>query len=280
MGERNVETRLLTLQSLVIDAIRLSSPISGNEKLAFRVEQLVAPGEQGMPAAQRLDIYREQFWLRHLSNLRDDYPTLAWAVGEHAFERLAIDFLGAFPPRTWDLQQLGADLPGYVASHSQWEGDAIVCGAARLDWAFIEAYVANDAHPFDPRLLLSVPEHAWPLAHVLLHPSLHLVSLGHPLHRVRSAIKDGSAPQRPSAESTRIVVWRDAQYVLRTTVVDSFAFALLSELERGAPLGEACESVAHAEKISADTGAMSDRVAASFQEWTANGWVTSISFTP
>lgn len=279
MGERDVKTPLHMLQSLVIDAIRLSSPITQNEKLALRVEELVAPRERGMSATQRLDIYREQFWLRHLSNLKDDYPTLAWAVGEDAFKRLTIDFLSAFPPRTWDLQQLGADLPGYVASHAEWEGDAIVCGAARLDWAFIEAYVAKDAPPLDPRLFVGVPEQAWPQAHVLLHPSLRLLALGHPLHRVRSAIVAGSAPQQPSAELTRIVVWRDAHYLLHTTAVDSFAFALLTELERGAPLGEACESVARAEEISADTAA-GDRVAASFQEWTANGWVSSITFAP
>jgi len=278
VGKRNLESPLLGLQSFMIDAVRLLSPIAESEGVASRVEQLVTPGARGLTAAERLDVYREQFWLRHLPNLRDDYPTLAWAVGGDAFERLSIEFLRTFPPRTWDLRRLGADLPAHVASRAPWDEDAMACGAARLDWAFMESNAANDASPLDPRLLLASPESAWPSARVGLHPSVRRLVIGHPLHRVRSALKHGDTPERPSPESTYIVVCRDEQSLPRATAIDSFAFALLDELERGVPLGEACENVVRAEMSLANGAAIGDRVAACFQQWTASGWVSSVAF--
>jgi hypothetical protein len=279
VGERDLKTPLRTLQSLMTDAVLRPSPITENDELARRVALYVRPSESGIGAAERLDIYREQFWLRHLPNLRDDYPTLAWAVGPDAFERLSTQFLSAFPPRTWDLQRLGAELPSYVASHASWKHDVVACEAARLDWAFMEAYGAKDAAPFDPRTLLAATESAWTSARVSLHPSVRLLSLAHPVHRVRRTLQEGQAAEWPAAESTHLIVARDLQNVVRAAAVDAFAFALLRELDGGAPLGEACESLTRGESDDANAAAIGDRVAACFQAWTASGWVTAVTFT-
>jgi hypothetical protein len=249
-----------------------------DDEVARRVESLVTPSARGMRPVDRLEVYREQFWLRHLPNLRDDYPTVVWALGHEAFEGLCVEYLRAHPPRTWDLQKLGANLPAYAASHPPWQGDGLACDAARLDWAFMEAYSTPDAGPFDPSVLSSAPEDAWPHVRIGLHPSVRALVLEFPVHRVRAALKDGQAPERPCAGPTRIVVWRDARWTVRDASVDPFAFALLNELARGVPLGEACERVASSESRLADTVSMAHRVGECFQEWTAIGWVTSVTF--
>jgi hypothetical protein len=231
-----------------------------------------------MTAVDRLEVYREQFWLRHLPNLRVDFPTVLWAVGPEAFEGLCIEYLRAFPPRTWDLQKLGADLPAYAAGHDPWRRDALACDAVQLDWVFMEAYDAPDAPPYDPCVLSSTPEDAWQHARIGLHPSLRALTLGYPLRGVRAALKSGQTPERPTAQPTRIAVWRDAAGSVRDTSVDPFAFALLKELERGVPLGEACERVACTDSSLADTASMERRVGECFQEWTAIGWVSAVTF--
>jgi hypothetical protein len=259
------------------DAVQLSRPIAGSDELTRRTELLVAPSSRGMRPAERLDIYREQFWLRHLSNLRDDFPTVEWAIGPEPFERLCTEYLGAFPPKTWDLQRLGANLPAFAASHAPWQDDAFASEAARLDWAFRESHGAPDARPFDPQALASAPEDAWPRARIGLHPSVRSLALAYPLHAVRAALKQGPAPPRPCMQPTGVVVWRDAQYSVRAVAVDRFALALLTELEAGTPLGLACENAARSDGIEAQT-ALGERVGACFQEWTAAGWVSMVTF--
>ncbi|HEX3345568.1 MAG TPA: putative DNA-binding domain-containing protein, partial [Polyangiaceae bacterium] len=104
MGEHD----LGELQRFVRDAVRGSVPIGGDTPLAAGAEARVAPSAR-MSSYERLEVYREQFWLRHLASLDDDFPTLAWVLGGHGpFRELATAYLRAWPPRTWDLQRLGA----------------------------------------------------------------------------------------------------------------------------------------------------------------------------
>jgi putative DNA-binding protein/uncharacterized protein len=277
MGEGD----LASLQRSLSDMIRRTSPIAGDDTLALRAETLVVPSAHGMSPADRVDIYREQFWLRHLANLRDDYPTLAWVIGGVVpFDELATGYLLASPPRTWNLQRLGADLPAYVARCATWRDDRLASDAARLDWAFVDAFDAPDAIAFDPTLLSSTPEDAWPTAQIAFHPSLRALDLMHRVHELRDArdrIARGESAPRPPASPTNVIVWRDPGCVLRSTDVDPLAFALLSLLLAGTQLGDACEATARIDG-SADAAALGPRFAAWFRAWTAAGWVSAIHF--
>jgi hypothetical protein len=278
MAGRHLEGPLATTQRLVVEAVQLTSPIVGNEELTRRVEAFVRPSARGMPPAQRLEVYREQFWQRHLSSLDDDFPTLAWATGgRDAFHRLATEYLGACPPQSWNLQGLGACLPDYVESHRPWCDDAIARDAARLDWAFMEAVDAPDAPPFDARALAAATEDGWLKAHVVFHPALRALAITHPLHEVRDAARLGSACERPPARETHVIVWRDAAYFLRTASLEPLAFELLVALKDGAALGEACEMLTHAAGV-ADLSVLEPKVGEWFQAWTASGWVSSVAF--
>jgi hypothetical protein len=274
VGEFSLDA-LAALQRLVTDAVRLPSPLYEDAKLARGVEELVLPSARGMNSLERLEVYREQFWIRHFVSLEDDYPTLAWALGRDTFRRLAAEYLHACPPRTWNLQELGADLPGYVASRAPWQGDMVARGAARLDWAFMEAFDAPDSSPFDPCAIASLPEASWPAARIAFHPSLRTVALDHPLHELRDSIKLGLPCERPPPRVTRLVVWRDSACFLHATVVAPLAFELIVALGQGAMLGAACEDLASSHR-KADPSELEPRVGAWFEEWTANGWVSGL----
>jgi hypothetical protein len=276
VGEPELKA-LDVLQRLVTDAVRRTSPIADDEDLVRRVEALVAPGPRGMKPAERLDVYREQFWLRHLPSLREDYPTLVWAVGSGVFSGLVTEYLRVYPPRVWNLQELGADLPAYVLDHAPWSGDPIAVDAARLDWAFMEAFDAPDAPLFDPRVLAATPEDAWMGARVVLHPSLRALELAYPLYELREALKRGEARERPAARASQWVVWRDAAAALHAAEVPRLAFELLTTLKAGVLLGEACERLERS-LPKADASELSAHVSQWFQEWTARGWVSAVQF--
>jgi hypothetical protein len=268
------EHDLAGFQRFVADAIRGTSAIDGRADVSARARELVAPSARGMTSEQRLEVYREQFWARHLKNVEEDYPTLIHAVGgREAFRELAIEYLGTFPPCTWDLQRLGANVPRFVASHDRWGRDALACDAARLDRAFMEAFDVPDAEPIDPRVLASTPEEAWPAARLAFHPSLRLLALDHPVHEMRERIVRGVDAGRPAASRSYVVVYRDQRCFLRSLAIEPPAFELLESLCRDVPLGEACEAVARAS--GADPLDLGSKLGAWFQQWTTNGWITA-----
>ena len=265
MGDGQLEQ----LQRFVVDAIR-GGP-SADEP------QHVRESARGMTPAERVEVYREQFRLRHLKNLADDYPTLAWTMGgAEAFASLATEYLAAHPPRTWDLQRLGADMPRFVEGHAKWGSEARACDAARLDWAFMEVFDAPDALPFDTSVLATTPEDRWPSARIELLPALRMVAMRSALNGVRDSLKRGSPPVSPARAETRVVVWRDAACFPRSVAIDPGAFDLLARLCDGDPLGEACETAARA--AGEDASIFGERVGACFQDWTARGWIARVRF--
>jgi len=273
VGERD----LGDLQRFVSDAVRGATLIEGDAALRAQAETLISPSPRGMAPHERLEVYREQFWLRHLASIDEDFPTLTWVVGgRDAFRELATGYLGACPPRTWDLQRLGVDLPSYLAGDARWGHDPLARDAARLDWAFMEAFDAPDSLPFDPRVLASTPEDAWPAARIDLHASLRLLSLAHPVHELREAVRGGSAVERPAAAPTHLVVHRDPACFLRAVAVEPLAFELLETLRGGVALGEACEAVARSSER--DPVEIGERLGGWFQQWTAGGWIRAVRF--
>jgi hypothetical protein len=268
MGERD----LGSVQRAIAFALQRPSILGPEDGSAF--DAIVLPSHRGLSPAQRIEIYREQYWLRHLKNLSDDYPTLTWALGgASAFEALAIEYLGAHPPSTWDLQRLGADMPSFVAGLDRAASDPVLPDAAALDWAFMEVFDAPDAPPFDPRLLASTPEEAWPAARVILSPSLRLLSLRSPLHDVRTALRaaKGEVP-RPAEAMSYVAVWRDAACTLRSVAMEAAPFALLSRLSAGEALGPACEAVA----ASAEGVDVAGELGSWFATWVQQAWIAKV----
>ena len=264
---------LIRLQRFIADAVRRGRDAYAGADGASEAERLLVTGKRGLRPTDRLEIYREQFWLRHVSNLVDDFPTLGWVAGAAAFHELASAYLIAHPPRTWNLQRLGAELDAYMANEPRWAGDPLAMDACRLDWAFMEAFDAPDAGPFDLAHLANAPEDAVTAARLTFHPSIRRLVLEHAVHELRDAVKRGDACGRPAASGVRVVVWRDATFALKATAVEPIAFDLLAELAAGTALGRACEMVASAHSAGDDVG---ERVGAWFRQWTANGWVSAI----
>jgi hypothetical protein len=265
---------LKALQSFIADSVRRGGAVGSDGDLAIRAEQLLS-SKRGLGAESRLEIYREQFWLRHHSNLNDDFPTLAWVIGLDAFRELVAGYLEAFPPRTWNLQRLGADLPQYTTTHARWRDDLLAVDASHLDWAFMEAFDAPDAGPLDLRTFAGATEEAWTAARLSLHPSLRRVGLGHSVHELREAVRRRDARERPPASRVHVVVWRDATWHVRATAIEPMAFDLLGQLGEGVPLGRACETVAANAGIE-DAADLGVRLGEWFRQWTANGWVCAV----
>ncbi len=268
------DTDLESIQRTLAELFRRGSPVRDDDAAAALATE-IASGNGRLSAADQVDVYREQFQMRHLDVLREDFLTLEHALGDDAFEVLATSYLKAFPPRSFSLRDLGAELPRFLADTAPWSADPLLADLARLEWAFVEAFDAPDAPSLDLASVAAIPEDAWPSVRLSLQPSLQRLALAYPVHESRLAVRSSNdaAVSRPAPSPTFLVVHRGAAR-LQCVALERDAYALLDELARGAPLGEACERVASASGATAES--FEAKVGGWFQEWTALGWLSRV----
>jgi hypothetical protein len=260
-------------QRLIVEAVTRPDPLEADG--APDGIALLRPSARGMTRENRLEVYRDQFWLRHVASLAEDFPTVRRVVGDAPFDALLRGYLRAYPPRGWSLQRLGADMPAFTASLAPRNHGALAHDAALLDWAFMEVFDAADAPPLDLRVVAAAPPDAWPRARIAFLPALRHVATAHPVHALREAVKTGKACELPTPAPTTAIVWRDAAHFLHAAAVDAIAAELMLALQSGQGLGEACASVAAAHPA-IGAAAFDASVGQWFQQWTANGWLSTV----
>ncbi len=267
VAERLVSPRALTRDPEAVQ--RAGAELAGNDCLA--------PVEQ-------LEIYREQFWLRHTSALLEDYPALSALLGQAAWERLTEGYLAAHPPTSFTLRDLGSALPAYVARCDWLPEQALAEDLARLEWAYVELFDAAPSAPATHEQLAAVPESAWPTARLSIEPSLQLISARYPVAALRAELladpAHASAPLPAPAEE-HLVLYRRGLDMHREPL-PALGLALLAQLRAGEPLGAACDALLQS---TLERGASTSEAAAKelegalgawFQRWAALGFITAV----
>jgi hypothetical protein len=234
----------------------------------------IATGNDRLSPAEQLELYREQFWLRHTGSLVEDFEGLGGILGQHDWERLVEDYLAAYPPRSFSLRDLGDRLPAFVEQSTWLPHHALAVDMARVEWAYIEVFDAADATPLDPAKLASIPEQAWESARLVLSPALRLLEVGYPVAALRRAIRHKDPFSLPGAAAQKLVVYRDGARNLQHQVVSPGAFALLQALASGQALVPACQA-AMAE-VPDEAPRIEAELTAWFQDWAARAWVVDV----
>lgn len=257
---------LASIQTALAEMLRDPASLVGRadkEDLASRI----AMGNERLSPTEQVDIYREQFFLRHVDVLREDFKSIEHLLGDDAWDALARAYLAANPPSSYTLRDLGHAMARFVGEKAPWKDDALLADLARVEWAFVDAFDARDVAPLDPNVVANAAEDDWPGARIELHPSVQRLALAYPAHDYRQSVHKGEAPTRPDPQASYVVVYRGPE-LLHFVDVEADAFAVLDALAEGATLAEACERAAHAE----------DALAGWFQRWTSLGWVSAVRF--
>jgi hypothetical protein len=231
-----------------------------------------ATGNARLSSAAQLEIYREQFWMRHVSALVEDFGTVHHLLGHDAFNAMCEEYLATYPNADFSLRDLGAKLTRFLAEREPYKSDALLLDCARAEWAFVDAFDAADAPPLEVSVLATLPEEAWSNMRLTLHPSVQRVAMSYPAHELRALVKTGEDAPRPSPCETHLVVFRGKDG-LEYLTIDPLAFALLGKLAEGATLGAACDELATDEAV---TAVLEDRIGGWFQSWAAYGWISAI----
>jgi len=262
---------LAELQKMLAEALVERDSIARAPAWTDRAARTLT-GSTRMTPVEQLDVYREQFWWRHVACVAEDYPTLAALMGAEAFEALVTEYLEAHPPTDFLLRNLGARLADFVEARRP--DDPLLADLARVEWAFIDAFDAADAPLLDPAAVAAIPEDAWPAARIVLQPSLQRLALGYPAHEMRTAFLQQQTLSRVQPAPTFLVVHRNARDLrLHQETMDDLAFAMLAHLAAGEPLGPAADALA------AETGREQEvqaRIGEWFTRWAALGWIARV----
>jgi len=256
--------KLRDLQKTFADALVLRESIAADATWSALGETEFTGSERLSPIEQ-LDVYREQFWLRHVKCLEEDFPVIAALLGAEAFEKLVADYLVAHPPKHFQLRHLGASLADFLARGD----DPLLADLARVEWAYVDAFDAADAPPLDANAVAAIPEDAWPGARLVLHPSLQRLRLAHPAHEMRAAWwadKERRPIERALPAEACVVVYR-LKFLLYAESMEPLAFDMLDRLARGETLGAAAEALG---------GDVEEKIGAWFTRWSALGWISEV----
>ncbi|HKO94438.1 MAG TPA: DNA-binding domain-containing protein, partial [Polyangiaceae bacterium] len=71
-------------------------------------------GNDRLAPVEQLEIYREQFWLRHTASLVEDFPGVGGVLGQADWEQLVEGYLQAHPSESWTLRELGRHFAEHV----------------------------------------------------------------------------------------------------------------------------------------------------------------------
>jgi hypothetical protein len=260
-------TELSKLQGFVAELLRRRGALPKDAELSRLVAQHVSGNDRLSPIEQ-LEIYREQFWLRHTSALVEDFPGLGGILGQEDWQRLVEGYLLERAPTSFSLRDLGEGLPAFV-ERSTWLPERRLCtDMARLEWAYVEVFDAPDAGKLEPDRLAALPLDAWETARCVLSPALRLLPVRYPVADLRRALKrsteNGEAVPLPAEMPQNLVIYRGTNLRIFDKEVGDAAFGLLHALAEGEPLLTACERAA------AVAAARSETIESELQGWFAS----------
>jgi hypothetical protein len=247
MSDANLEAseELKKLQLWMVGVLRNRRALPKDASIT-ELSQRHFTGNDRLSPVEQVEIYREQFWLRHTSSLVEDFPGVGGILGQEDWERLVEEYLEATPPLSHSLRDLGDVLPAFIEKLDWLPHRELCTDMARLEWAYVEAFDANDHPPLDPQKLANMPESAWETAKLVLHPSVRMLRVRYPVVALRQRIRksEGSDEHEhipiPASESHNLVVYRSQNRNLADESLPEGAYALLQALADGLSLVDAC----------------------------------------
>ena len=238
--------------------------------------RLLIRGNDRLSPVEQLEIYREQFWLRHTASLLEDFPGLSGILGQEAWEPFVEGYLEEATLSSFSLRDLGEGLAAYVDRCESLPHRELCADMARLEWAYVEIFDAADSAPLDGAKLGAIPEDAWPGARIVFAPAMELLEVRYAVAELRRKLRDSASEPVPIPEPERqnLVLYRGADKNLFHTAVGDLAFRLIEALRSGTPLGRASELAA--ERVPSEAATLESDVGEWFLDWGRRGWIVDV----
>lgn len=240
------------------------SAITGAEVDAANAAAYVIPNER-MTAFERLDVYRSAYRARLIECLLDDYPVLAHALGEDAFESLCLGYMEKHPSTNPNLNFFGRHMASYCAEQKS----AFEQELATLEWSLVEVLHAEAAKPLDPAALQAIPVDDWARALLVRSEAVRLHHFEYPVNAYFQAVRgDDLSPEIPTAKPGAVLVYRKDHAIWRQELQPVPA-QIVGALLEGKTIGDALDPIE-------DDGTVGSNLMLWFKEWVEAGLFTRV----
>ncbi len=226
-------------------------------------------GDKKLAVDQRLGVYSDAYALRLLEALGANYPALRRALGLKAFHGLAVEFLIAHPPTSYNIDDAGELLPRFLAEHRLTLRLPFLPDLARLELEVMRSVYSDRGPAQDFSRLQGRTEADWAETRLGLGGTVRLWEAAWPVdqfwrRRRLSRRKGLRRPSRPRRR--RLVIYRNDRGLWVRALSAPQWLALTLARERRT-LGRICEALA--ERFAA--GSRPPRLMDWFGDWAREG---------
>lgn len=241
------------------------------------LEGVVLPSDT-LTAFDRLEIYADMYFLRLIDIMADEYPTVVYLLGDDLFRAQCRLFLRDHPSRSYQLNRLSPEFPGWLAQRPTGEirHQAFAVDLARVERAMEDIFDAPEKERIAPEAVAEIGPDQWADTRLEVIPAHRALTLDHPVTPFMDAARQDrheDVPEPPDAgsasEPCHVLVWRQSWRVWRKHQHPAQA-AILGALATGAPLGEAVQSAA-ADLPGVDPAWLIARLGEWFSQWAQDG---------
>ena len=224
-----------------------------------------------LSALERLEIYRRGYHARLIECLADDYPVLAHATGEAAFDELCRAYISAHPSRGPNLNAFGRHMSAFcqLEAAPSLPSPGFASELAALEWAIVEVIHAPSSEPLTLDGLRDLPMEAWPGARLVPNSAFRLLPFRFPVNAYLQSFRSGESPSLPQLGESATVVYRSGPTVWRMDLTPAMV-DVLSALVEGetleVSLGRAETKLGHLDEDEA-----AQRVLGWFRDWVGSG---------
>ena len=278
----SAEANLSEVQEWMAELIRHPKGLAKSEAMRTAAAQHFTGNERLSPAEQ-INIYRQQFWLRHTGALIEDFPGLTGLLGQKAWEKLALGYLTQRDHLSFALKNMGEQMAAHLEQLEGFDFEknyvtrSLLVDMARLEWAYVRAFDVRDDSPLSQEKLAAIAPDAWARARFVLSDSVSLLRLSYPVPHLRRALKTDPKSVNKleiKEEPQNLVVYRREGLLWDKRVSDA-AFLLLEQFHAGTPLVPACEAAI--ERDPTVEPIFEEELTNWFALWGRLGWIVDVN---
>ncbi len=204
-----------------------------------------AIAQAASPAAKRrFDVYRNNVTSSLIEALKASFPVVCRLVGEDFFKAAATLYVRRDPPRSPLLFRYGDSFAEFLEGFPPATSVPYLGDMARLEWAWLQAYHAEERAPLPIQELAAIPQESLPGLRFHLHPSFALLRSRWPLVSLWAAVREQR--EDPSIDMNRgedAAVLRPEDQV-SVHLLPEGGYDFLAALADGRALGAAAQRAA------------------------------------
>lgn len=197
---------------------------------------------RGVNPADRLAVYRNNAFNNYRDALADVYPVVVKLVGEDFFGFAARKFILAYPSRSGDLGDYGAEFAAFLRDLPEAQGLPYLYDVARLESAWNGVFHARRAPSLELKRLAAVRPDEQPMLRFALNPAIRLIASDYPILRIWEVCQDGyDGDQNVDLEmgGEALLLMQEPDFSITIECLTRGDYAFLAACSNGATVADA-----------------------------------------